>query len=78
MCFRSPTPPPLPEPEPRDSAIEETASKVVVGDKRKSTMTKRKSKITPTTGRRRLGTRSLQIPLLANTGTNMGNLNYPT
>ena len=41
-------------------------------------MTKKKSKITPTTGRRRLGTRSLQIPLLANTGTNMGNLNYPT
>ena len=35
MCFRSPTPPPLPEPEPQDSAIEETASKVVVGDKKK-------------------------------------------
>ena len=78
MCFRRPSPPPLPEPEPVDSPIEETASKVVVGDKRKSTMTKRKSKITPTTGRKRLGTRSLQIPLLANTGTNMGNLNYPT
>ena len=78
MCFRSPTPPPLPEPEPRDSAIEETASKVVVGDKRKSTMTKRKSKITPTTGRRRLGTRSLQIPLLANSGSSMSSSNYPT
>ena len=78
MCFRSPTPPPLPEPEPVDSAIEETASKVVVGDKRKSTMTKRKSKITPTTGRKRLGTRSLQIPLLTNSGSNMSNLNYPT
>ena len=39
---------------------------------------KRKSKITPTTGRRRLGTRSLQIPLLANSGSNMNNLNYPT
>jgi len=76
MCFRRPSPPPLPEPEPQDSAIEETASKVVVGDKRKSTMTKRK--ITPITGRRRLGTRSLQIPLLANTGTDMNNLNYPT
>ena len=79
MCLgRRPSPPPLPEAEPVDSAIEATATKVVVGDKRKSTMTKRKSKITPTTGRRRLGTRSLQIPLLANSGTNMSNLNYPT
>ena len=77
MCFRRPSPPPLPEPEPQDSAIEQTASKVVVGDKRTSP-TKRKSRITPTTGRRRLGTRSLQIPLLANSGTNMSNLNYPT
>ena len=77
MCFRRPSPPPLPEPEPQDSAIEQTASKVVVGDKRTSS-TKRKSRITPTTGRRRLGTRSLQIPLLANSGTNMSNLNYPT
>ena len=78
MCFGRPKPPPLPEPEPQDSAIEQTASKVVVGDKRKSTMTKRKSKITPTTGRKRLGTRSLQIPLLTNSGSNMSNLNYPT
>jgi len=77
MCFGRPKPPPLPEPEPQDSAIEQTASKVVIGDKRTSP-TKRKSKITPTTGRRRLGTRSLQIPLLANSGTNMSNLNYPT
>ena len=36
MCFRRPSPPPLPEPEPQDSAIEQTASKVVVGDKRTS------------------------------------------
>ena len=77
MCFRSPSPPPLPEPEPQDSAIEQTASKVVVGDKRTSP-TKKKSRITPTTGRRRLGTKSLQIPLLTNSGTNMNNLNYPT
>ncbi len=77
MCFRPPKPPPLPEPEPVDSAIEQTASKVVVGDKRTSP-TKKKSRITPTTGRRRLGTRSLQIPLLTNSGTNMSNLNYPT
>ena len=77
MCFRRPSPPPLPEPEPQDSAIEQTASKVVVGDKRTSP-TKKKSRITPTTGRRRLGTRSLQIPLLANSGSNMSSLNYPT
>tara|TARA_Y100000114_G_scaffold80884_1_gene74584 strand:- start:202 stop:438 length:237 start_codon:yes stop_codon:yes gene_type:complete len=78
MCLgRRPSTPPLPEAEPVDSAIEETASKVVVGDKR-TLLTKKKSRITPTTGRRRLGTRSLQIPLLANSGTNMSNLNYPT
>ena len=80
MCFRRPSPPPLPEPEPVDSPVEQTAQQVVVGEKRKQlkSPTKKKSAITPTTGRRRLGTRSLQIPLLANTGTNMGNLNYPT
>ena len=76
MCFRSPSPPPLPEPEPVDSPIEETADKVVVGNKRK--LTKKKSKITPVTGGKRLGTRSLQIPLLTNSGSNMNNLNYPT
>ena len=78
MCLgrRSPSPPPLPKEEPVDSPIEETAEKVVIGDKRK--MIKKKSKITPVTGGKRLGTRSLQIPLLANSGTNMSNLNYPT
>jgi|TARA_R100000455_G_C6203182_1_gene73224 hypothetical protein len=76
MCLSRPKPPPLPDPEPVDSAIEETASKVVIGDKRKSI--KKKTKITPTTGRRRLGTRSLQIPLLNDSSTNMPNLNYPT
>jgi hypothetical protein len=81
MCFRRPSPPPLPEPEPVDSAVEQTAQQVVVGEKRKQlkSPTKKKGKITPTTGRRRLGTRSLQIPLLGNTAsTNMNNLNYPT
>ena len=76
MCFRSPSPPPLPKPEPVDSPIEQTAEKVVVGDKRK--MTKKKSKMTPLTGGKRLGTRSLQIPLLANSGSSMSSLNYPT
>ena len=78
MClFRPPSPPPLPKPEPRDSAIEDTADKVVVADKR-STSPRRKKQIATATGRRRLGTRSLQIPLLGGRGTASGNLNYPT
>ena len=36
MCFFSrPSTPPAPEPEPEDSAIEEPADQVVVGDKKK-------------------------------------------
>ena len=78
MClFRPPSPPPLPKPEPRDSAIEKTADKVVVADKRSSSPRRRKQLATPT-GRRRLGTRSLQIPLLGGMGSPSGNLNYPT
>ena len=77
MCFRRPSPPPLPKPEPRDSAIEATADKVVIADKR-STSTRRKKQLATPTGRRRLGTRSLQIPLLGGRGTASGNLNYPT
>ena len=78
MClFRPPSPPPLPKPEPRDSAIEKTADKVVVADKRSSSPRRKKQLATPT-GRRRLGTRSLQIPLLGGRGTASGNLNYPT
>ncbi len=78
MClFRPPSPPPLPKPEPRDSAIEDTADKVVIADKR-STSPRRKKQIATATGRRRLGTRSLQIPLLGGMGSSSGNLNYPT
>jgi len=78
MClFRPPSPPPLPKPEPRDSAIEDTADKVVVADKR-STSPRRKKQLATPTGRRRLGTRSLQIPLLGGMGSSSGNLNYPT
>ena len=78
MClFRPPSPPPLPKSEPRDSAIEDTADKVVVADKR-STSPRRKKQLATPTGRRRLGTRSLQIPLLGGMGTASGNLNYPT
>ena len=80
MClFRPPSPPPLPKPEPRDSAIEDTADKVVVADKRKSQPNRRKKQqIATPTGRRRLGTRSLQIPLSGEKRTASGNLNYPT
>ena len=78
MClFRPPSPPPLPKSEPRDSAIEDTADKVVVADKR-STSPRRKKQLATPTGRRRLGTRSLQIPLLGGMGSSSGNLNYPT
>ena len=77
MCFRPPKPPPLPPPEPRDSAIESTADRVVVADKR-STSPRRKKQLATATGRRRLGTRSLQIPLLGGMGSSSGNLNYPT
>ena len=69
MCFGSqPSPPPAPAPEPVDSAIEETAEKVVVG--------KQKKKENKIAMGRKLGTRSLQIPLLD--GSKGGDLNYPT
>ena len=72
MCvFSSPKPPPLPKPEPSDTAIEGTADKVVIGDKR----TSRKTSVSSKRMRRRLGTRSLQIPL--SSGVQSGNLNYP-
>ena len=76
MCFGRPKPPKLPAPEPVDSPREQTAEKVDVADKRTATKKRRQQLATPT-GRRRLGTRSLQIPLLANT-SGTGNLNYPT
>jgi len=81
MCFRSPSPPPLPDPEPVDSPIEKTATKVAIGDDRSITKKKKTGKkvtggkIARAIAPKRLGTRSLQIPLLANS-TNAGNLNY--
>jgi|TARA_A100001391_G_scaffold64429_1_gene40342 hypothetical protein len=85
MCFGRPKPPPLPDPEPVDSAIEPTARKVAIGDDRTMGQPKVKMKRTGqkvTGGRiaraiapRRLGTRSLQIPLLVGR-TKAGNLNY--
>tara|TARA_R100000231_G_scaffold2170_1_gene3821 strand:- start:388 stop:633 length:246 start_codon:yes stop_codon:yes gene_type:complete len=80
MCFgigRRPSPPAssaLPKPEPADSAIEETADQVVIAKKRSSIPASEK-KLGTMIGRRRLGTRSLQIPLLPNSIAS-GNLNY--
>ena len=72
MCFGSrPKPPPAPAPEPVDSPIEETADAVVVGKQKK-----KKQADTQIAMGKKMGTKSLQIPLLENqTG---GNLNYPT
>ena len=87
MCLgrRRPTPPPLPEPEPLDSAIEPTATKVSISDDRTMGQPKVKKKKTGTkvTGGKaaraiapkRLGTASLQIPLLPSI-SNTSNLNY--
>ena len=72
MCFGSrPKPPPAPAPEPVDSPIEETAEKVVVGKQKKKGISDTKVAMG-----RKLGTRSLQIPLLDN--NKGGDLNYPT
>ena len=69
MCFFSrPSTPPAPEPEPEDSAIEETADQVVVGDKKK------KKKIQDTqmkVGKKQYGTQSLQIPLASENSSNL-------
>ena len=74
MCFRRPTPPPPPDPEPVDSPIEATAETVTVGKKRPSK--KKKQTGDKIAMGRKLGTRSLQIPLLDN--NKGGDLNYPT
>ena len=67
---RRPTPPPPPPVQPRDSAIEDTADAVVVGKQAKQKTGRVKAAVG-----RRMGTRSLQIPLLQ--GGKGGNLNYP-
>ena len=70
MCFfNPPKPPKLPEPKAPPTAIEKTATDVVVAKKRKS------EKPRPGTARMRSGTRSLRIPL-SRSGTGGGNLNY--
>ena len=77
MCGRRPSPPPLPDPDPVDSPIEQTADKVVVGERRKQGAARSRRGLATLTGRRRLGTRSLQIPLLPNSMTQGSTLNYP-
>ena len=78
MCGRRPSPPPLPEPEPVDSPIEETADRVVVGERRNQGAARRRRGLATLTGRRRFGTRSLQIPLLPNSmPQGSSTLNYP-
>jgi len=76
MCvFNRPSPPPLPEPTPTAPRPEPTAQRVVLGDQRSST--KRPGATRRGRGSaRRLGTASLQIPLLNQGQTGMGNLNY--
>ena len=71
MCFGRPSPPPAPAEEPEDSAIEETADAVVVGTQKSK---KKKAEGQVALGRR-MGTRSLQIPLQKQKS---GNLNYPS
>tara|TARA_B100000424_G_scaffold26442_1_gene18452 strand:- start:181 stop:402 length:222 start_codon:yes stop_codon:yes gene_type:complete len=73
MCFGSrPSPPPAPAPEPVDSPIEDTADAVVVGTQK----TKKKKADSQVAMGKRMGTKSLQIPLAG--GSSSGNLNYPT
>lgn len=74
MCLFKPKTPELPKAEPKDSAVEETASAVVIGDDRDEPGTGDKPKPKPKPDM--LGTSSLQIPL--NPGVQSGNLNYPT
>ena len=75
MCTGRPKTPKLPPSPPPDSAIESTADKVVIGSNRSDPEMRRRRKLSTTTGRKRLGTQSLQIPLLIDTTTS-GNLNY--
>ena len=73
MCnlFSRPKPPPTPAAEPVDSPIEDTADAVAVGRQKK-----KQAADTKVAMGRKMGTRSLQIPLLD--GAKGGDLNYPT
>jgi len=71
MCLGRPKPPPAPAPEPVDSAIEDTADAVVVGKQKK-----KQTEGAQIAMGKKMGTKSLQIPLLQN--QKGGDLNYPT
>ena len=73
MCnlFSRPKPPPTQAAEPVDSPIEDTADAVTVGRQKK-----KQAADTKVAMGRKMGTRSLQIPLLD--GAKGGDLNYPT
>ena len=72
MCLGGrPKPPPAPAVEPVDSPIEDTADAVVVGRQKKKQVAD-----TKIAQGRKMGTKSLQIPLLDN--QKGGDLNYPT
>ena len=71
MCFGRPKPPPAPAAEPVDSPIEDTADAVVVGKQKK-----KKQQQSEVVMGKKMGTKSLQIPLLEN--QKGGDLNYPT
>ncbi len=75
MCTGRPKTPKLPPSPPPDSPIEPTADRVVIGSNRSDPEMRRRRKFSSTAGRKRLGTQSLQIPLLIDTTTS-GNLNY--
>ena len=76
MCvFSRPKPRPLPEPNAVPPRPEPTAKRVVLGDQRSSQRRPGATRRGRGTARR-LGTASLQIPLLNQGQTGMGNLNY--
>tara|TARA_Y100000114_G_C11681486_1_gene288794 strand:- start:246 stop:536 length:291 start_codon:yes stop_codon:yes gene_type:complete len=73
MCTGRPKTPKLPDPPPPDSAIEKTADRVVVGSNRTTLRNKRNRQLFSLAGSQRLGTRSLQIPLLINAALQASN-----
>tara|TARA_R100000781_G_scaffold70207_1_gene44106 strand:- start:229 stop:483 length:255 start_codon:yes stop_codon:yes gene_type:complete len=83
MCVgRRPSPPPLPPKQVADSRIEPTTQRIAISDSRTFGQKKKKSgnkvsggKAARAVAPKRLGTRSLQIPLLSNTSSTE-NLNY--
>ena len=75
MCIGRPKAPKLPPPTPAPSAMEATAKSVIIGDKR--TADRKRKKVSNIIGRKRTGTASLQIPLLADSMQQLNNLNYP-